>query len=164
MYTRVAKVLLVWSVALFASLAVFDNLSSYHFNFVFVEHVLMMNTTVRGNGAMWRAVHSPFVQNLSFCLIIFTEGVIAVLCWLGGFNLFRSIKDAARFNRAKGLAIAGLALGILLWFTGFITIGGQWFLMWLSRVWNAEQAAFRFTMLMGIVLLLLIQRDGQEDA
>lgn len=164
MYTRFSKVLLTWAVALFASLVVFNNLTDYDSNYMFVKHVLEMDTTFPGNKAMWRAIDSPFLHHAFYWLIIFAEAAVAVLCWAGGFRLYRSIHDASRFNQAKGIAIAGLTCGIFLWFTGFITVGGEWFLMWQSKVWNGQEAAFRIVIILGIVLLYLIQHDGQADA
>jgi predicted small integral membrane protein len=38
--------------------------------------------------------------------------------------------DAARFNRAKRLVHIGAALGFLVWFFGFLVVGGVWFQMW----------------------------------
>lgn len=159
MYTRVSKIFLTLAVALYASLVVFNNLADYHANYLFVEHVLRMDTTFPGNGAKWRAIHSPFLQNMFFWLIILAEAAVAVLCWLGGFYMSKRINNPVRFNRAKGPAIAGLTLGILLWFSGFITIGGEWFLMWQSRVWNAQEAAFRLVVILGIALMFLVQDD-----
>ena len=44
-------------------------------------------------------------------------------------------------------------MGICLWFVGFIAVGGEWFLMWQSKIWNGQDAAFRmFTMLFLILL------------
>ena len=164
MYTRISKAALVWAIALFASLVVLNNLADYGANFEFVHHVLKMDTILPGNSASWRAVESPFLHHAFYCLIILVEAVIAILCWLGGFQLFRSVTDAARFNKAKGIAILGLTLGILLWFTGFITLGGEWFLMWQSRDWNGQQAAFRLVVVLGITLLYLVHTDGESDA
>jgi predicted small integral membrane protein len=163
-YTRSSKVLLIWAVALFVSLVVFNNLADYESNYAFVSHVLKMDTTFPENRAMWRAIDSPPLHHASYWLIILVEAAIAVLCWLGGFRLLRSIHDSSRFNRAKGVAIAGLILGIILWFTGFITLGGEWFLMWQSQIWNGQEAAFRLVVILGIVLLYLIQPDGSADA
>ena len=164
MYTRLSKVALVWAVAFFVSLVVFNNLTDYESNYRFVNHVLKMDTTLPGNGGMWRAIDSSFISHAIYNLLIFVEAAIAVLCWLGGFRLFRSIKDTERFNEAKGVAILGLTLGIILWFSGFITIGGEWFLMWQSDVWNGQQAAFHLVVIIGITLLYLIQPDGETDA
>ena len=164
MYTRYSKVILIAAVALFASLVAFNNVTDYGSNYEFVRHVLEMDTTFPGNRAMWRAIASPVVHQTSYALIIAIEAMVAVLCWTGALRLVRSIRDARRFNRAKGLAIAGLTLGIVLWFTGFITVGGEWFLMWQSQTWNGQQAAFRFVVVLGLVLVYLVQPDGEIDA
>lgn len=55
MYKRSSKVLLVWTVAFFVSLVVFNNLADYGSNYGFVGHVLKMDTTFPENRAMWRA-------------------------------------------------------------------------------------------------------------
>ena len=164
MYTRFSKVLLVWAVALFVSLVVFSNLTDYGSNYLFVAHVLKMDTTFPSNQAMWRAIDSAFVHHAFYWLIIFVEATIAVLCWVGGFRLLRSRNDTLGFNGAKGIAIAGLTLGIVLWFSGFMTIGGEWFLMWQSETWNGQEAAFRLVVILGIVLLYIVQPDRETDA
>jgi predicted small integral membrane protein len=156
---RASKLLLTWAVALYASLVVFNNVTDYDSNYAFVSHVLKMDTTFPGNRAMWRAIDSPGMHHAAYVLIILVEAIVALICWAGGLRLLRAIKNAERFNQAKALAIAGLTLGIVLWFTGFITIGGEWFAMWQSKIWNAQEAAFRLIVIFGIVLLLLVQPD-----
>lgn len=162
MYTRLSKVVFVWSIALFASLAAFNNLTDYDSNFVIISHVLKMDTTFPNNKGLWRAIESPLIHHMAYYLIILIEIIIAVLCWLGGFRLYKNIKEPASFNQAKRLAILGLTLGFILWFTGFMTIGGEWFLMWQSEVTNGQQAAFRLVMIIGIILLYLIQPDEEK--
>ncbi len=82
MYTRSSKVALVWAVAFFASIVVFNNLTDYDSNYAFIDHVLKMDTTFPDNRGMWRAIDSPFLHHAIYCLIIFVEATIAVLCWL----------------------------------------------------------------------------------
>ena len=66
-------------------------------------------------------------------------------------------ESAAAFNRAKALSIAGLTLGFLIYEFGFITIGGEWFGMWMSHEWNGQQSAFRFAILnLGVLLFLVV--------
>ena len=164
MYTRLSKIALVWAVAFFASIVVLNNLTDYDSNYRFVNHVLTMDTTFPDNGGMWRAIDTPFIYHAIYSILIFVEAAVALLCWLGGFRLFMSIKDADRFNETKGIAILGLTLGIILWFSGFIAIGGEWFLMWQSDLWNGQQAAFRLVVIIGITLLYLTQPDGDTHA
>ncbi len=159
MYTRLSKTLMVLAFALYASLVAFGNLTDYNSNFSLVTHVLTMDTTFPDNQGMWRAIHSPFIHHTVFGFIIGIEIVIAGLCWLGGLRLYQNFKDPTSFNQAKGLAILGLTLGFILWFTGFMTIGGEWFLMWQSEAANGQQAAFRLVTIIGITLIYLTQAD-----
>ena len=85
-----------------------------------------------------------------------------ILCWWSGITLVRNLKAPAHaFQQAKNTAVIGLTLGALLWLTAFLTVGGEWFLMWQSQKWNGQEAAFRMFAVVGIVLILLVQRDGE---
>jgi predicted small integral membrane protein len=53
------------------------------------------------------------------------------------------------------MAIAALTLGLLMWFVAFLTIGGEWFLMWQSQAWNGQEAAFRMFTILGVVLIYI---------
>lgn len=164
MYTRLAKVAMVLSFALYASLVAFGNITDYDVNFFLVTHVLAMDTTFPGNQSMWRAIDSPVAHHAAYGLIIAVEMIVAACCWVGSWQLYRTRNDPVAFNRTKGLAITGLTLGFLLWFTGFMTIGGEWFLMWQSEVANAQQAAFRLVAILAIMLVFLTQPDTHEHA
>jgi predicted small integral membrane protein len=164
MYTKLSKIILVWSIAFFASLVVFNNITDYGSNYQFVQHVLKMDTTFPNNNGLWRAIDSPFIYHIAYIFIIVVEAIVAALCLLGGARLLKSINDSKQFNKDKGVAVIGLTLGIVLWFLGFITIGGEWFLMWQSKIWNGQQAAFRLVMVIGIVLLYLTATDKETDA
>lgn len=61
---------------------------------------------------------------------------------------------AAEFRRALRFVWLGAGLAFLLWFTGFMVVGGEWFAMWQSRDWNGQQAAFRFYVTAMLVLLV----------
>jgi predicted small integral membrane protein len=150
-------------VAFFVTLVVFNNLTDYYSNYAFVVHVLKMDTTFPNNQAMWRAIDSVFFHHAFYWGIIFVEAAIALLCWVGGFCLLRSKNDAIGFNKAKGITITGLSLGIVLFFSGFITIGGEWFLMWQSNLWNGQETAFRLVVILGIVLIYTVQPDRESD-
>lgn len=164
MVMRYSKMLLISAVALFASLAAFGNITDYGSNFVFVQHVLLMDTIFPNSDIGYRAIGSVVVHHAAYIFIIALEAVTAILCWLGAWRLFRSRHAAAgEFNRQKRLAIAGLTLGFLVWQVGFMSIGGEWFGMWMSDQWNGVPSAFRFFMTIGIVLIYVGQRDGELD-
>lgn len=157
-----AKVLLVAMLGAFSALVAFNNLTDYDSNYEFVHHVFMMDTTFSGNKGMWRAIDAPFMHHAGYILIIAGEVSVAVLAILGAARLWRAKDDAAAFNRAKPAAIWALVLGILLWFGGFIVVGGEWFLMWQSQIWNGQQSAFRIVTVFSIVLVFLCQPDRAE--
>ena len=123
-----------------------------------------MDTTFPGNKGLWRTIDSQLIHHVAYIFIIAVEILIAGLCWLGGWHLYRNIEDPVSFNQAKGTAILGLTVGFLLWFTGFMTIGGEWFLMWQSEVANGQQAAFRFVMVIVVTLIYLVQIDDERHA
>ncbi|CAI0863987.1 DUF2165 family protein [Serratia entomophila] len=164
MIIRLSKALLVCAIALFATLVAFGNITDYGANFAFVRHVFMMDTIFPDATIGYRAIQSPWLHHAGYLLIIALESLTALLCWLGGLRLLRGIKLPARaFNQRKTWAIAGLTLGFLTWQVGFMSIGGEWFGMWMSQQWNGVPSAFRFFVTIILVLIYLVQRDGELD-
>src|SRR5450432_4945478 len=112
---------------------------------------------------MWRALNSPTVHTLFYLCIIAWESVTILLCWAGGVRLVRAVRgSAAVFHRAKNVAVAALTLSMLMWLVAFLSVGGEWFLMWQSKTWNGQEAAFRMFTVIGIVLIVLLQADTEE--
>ena len=159
MYSRYSKIALVWSIGIFVFLVTVNNITDYQSNYNFVSHVLKMDTTFPGNHLKWRAIDSSMIHCIAYSVIIFIEGAVAVLCFVGGWRLLTSISNVDQFNASKGTAILGLTVGILLWFFVFIVIGGEWFLMWQSDQWNGTQGSFRITVIFGMVLIYLNMHD-----
>src|SRR5499427_2854635 len=96
---RVSKVALVAAIAVFASLVAFGNLTDYNTNFVFVEHVLSMDTIYPFSTIRYRAITNPALHQAAYPLIIAAEAATAVLCWIGAGALARRLSaDAGAFN------------------------------------------------------------------
>ena len=162
MTLRMAKMLLVFAVAVFYSLLVLNNTTDYDSNYQFVRHVLMMDSTLPGNRGMWRALNSPVWHTSFYLSIIAWEIITMILCWWGGVNLARSLRGTSQaFNQSKRVAIAALTCALLMWLVAFLSIGGEWFLMWQSKTWNGQEAAFRMFTVVGIVLLLVAQPESE---
>ena len=160
MTVRVAKLSLVLAVAVFYTLVVFNNLTDYKTNYQFVQHVLRMDSTGSGNHVMWRALNQPAWHTTFYISIISWESVVMLLCWAGGWQLIRQYSSpAATFERAKRTAIAALTFALLMWMFAFLSVGGEWFLMWQSKTWNGQDAAFRMFTVIGIILLILVQPE-----
>jgi predicted small integral membrane protein len=56
--------------------------------------------------------------------------------------------------------IVGLTVGFGLWFFGFMVIAGEYFAMWQSKVWNAQESAFRVVAVILGVLVFVSLPDG----
>lgn len=158
---RLMKTLLVALISLFALLVAINNVFDYNSNFMFVQHVLSMDTTFEGNALMWRALPQPWAHHLAYVLIIICEAAVGLICAYASFRMlrFRNASNA-EFACAKVLASWGLVLGITLWFGGFMAVGAEWFLMWQSASWNGQEAAFRFIMSLFGTLIFLHQNDA----
>lgn len=156
---RLSKVLMLLSFGGFAAFVVFGNITDYNSNFNFVTHVLSMDTTYPGNTIMYRAITATWFHHVSYWGIIAIEAVIMVLCLKGGFDLFKHIgADAQVFHQAKKIGIAGLVLGILLWFFSFQAIAGEWFGMWMSK-WNGLPDATRLCISLYAMLIFVSMKN-----
>ena len=161
---RAAKIAMVAAIAAFATLVAFGNITDYDTNFVFVQHVLSMDSVFPNSKITYRAITSPALHHAAYAAIIAAEALIAALCWIGAVALLRQLRaPAAAFNRAKAWAIAGLMLGFLVWQFGFMTVGGEWFGMWQSAKWNGVPSAFRFAVVIIAVLIFVAMRDEEID-
>jgi predicted small integral membrane protein len=153
---RRAQTALVGAVAFLLTLLALNNLTDYDSNFHYVEHVLSMDTTFPDNHLKWRALTHPIFHHLFYCTLILWEATSAALCWLGAIWLYRSWKsDSVSFHHAKSLAVYGLVLSMLQWLCAFLAVGGEWFVMWQSSMWNGQDAALRMFVVTGIVLLFV---------
>jgi predicted small integral membrane protein len=159
---RLAKVAVIAALAAFALMVAYDNVFDYNSNYQFVRHVLSMDTIFPDSVLRSRAIDSETMWRAAYALIIATEASTGLLLALGaGVLLGRSRAPGAAFNHAKLWAIAGLTLGFCLWFFGFVVVGGEYFAMWQSKMWNGQEAAFRIatTMLAALVFVSLPDRD-----
>lgn len=159
---RIAKIVMVGSLAVFALLVTWNNLVDYDSNYQFVSHVLAMDTTFPGNGLLHRQVTSPVLWQAAYATIILGEGLTGLFLAFAAVALLRQLRSAAiQFNRAKRFVHVGAVFAFLVWFFGFMIIGGEWFQMWQSQTWNGQQAAFRFYMTILAVLILVNQADAE---
>jgi predicted small integral membrane protein len=153
---RFAKTISVAGIGLLALLIVIGNTTDYYSNYFFVEHVMKMDTTFPGSHLHYRSINTPFLFHAGYILIILLEAFMAFCCIKGSWTMFINLKkDAAAFHASKNWAIAGIIIGILIWFVGFEVIGGEWFAMWQSAAWNGLAAAERILSFLALILILL---------
>jgi predicted small integral membrane protein len=158
---RYAKIVMSLVLASFCLLVAFDNITDYGTNYLFVQHVMSMDTTFPGNALMYRSITNPVIWQLSYAMIIAAEGATGLLYLAGAIRLFQMRQaPGAAFNEAKTLVIAASLLAFLVWYFGFMVVAGEWFAMWQSQTWNGQEAAFRFYMAVLGVLIFVALPDG----
>jgi len=162
--TRYAKIVMMLGLALFGLVVAYDNLIDYGSNFAFVQHVLSMDTTFPDNVLMGRAITSPVLHHAGYWLIIAAEALTGLSFLACAYRLLRNLRaSAGDFHRAKSLGVVAATIGFATWFIGFMVVGGEWFAMWQSHIWNGQEGAFRFYMTMLVVLVFLLQKDDELD-
>jgi predicted small integral membrane protein len=87
-----------------------------------------------------------------------------LLCWWAGVRLLKSYgADRAQFAAAQNAAVIALTTSLLMWLVAFLDVGGEWFLMWQSKMWNGQEEAFRMFTIVGVVFLVVVQREPSPD-
>ncbi len=159
---RWIKIISVGSLGLMSMLIFLGNTTDYNSNYQFVEHVMKMDTVFPHSRLLYRSIQQPWVYHTAYIFLIALELIIALLCIHGSRQMFIKRREpAAVFFEAKHRAVMGLGLGILLWFTGFEVIGGEWFAMWQSNTWNGLDSANRIILFKMLTLILLYLKEPE---
>ena len=162
MIERRLKIFMTAGVAALCTFIVAGNIQDPGSNLLFVQHVLSMDTIMPGSVLASHALPVPFLWPIVFWLIVLGEAATAVLFALGTIELVRARKEKAReFQAAKRFVYAGAGCGFLVWFLAFLAVGGEWFAMWQSQVWNGQQAAFRIIASVLLVLIYVAEPDAE---
>lgn len=158
---RISKVLCVAAIAFYCLLVVFGNITDYYVNFSAVENTLAMKEIYANSSIGYRALTNHFVHHVFFLIIIICEALVAILCTIGAWRLFTVRGASAQiFNQTKNWAIAGLTCGFLTWQVLFMSIGGEWFGVWMSSsLHGAITQSFQIFMTILAVLIYLIIKD-----
>ena len=149
----VAAGALVFLNGLYILLVAFGNITDFGTNQPFVQHVLSMDTTNFGaepgtdldRDVMWRAIGNETVQDIAYLGLIAWESLAALVLLAATVLWIRSPDHG--YRDARALSTIGLLMLLILFFGGFITVGGEWFQMWKSVAWNGLEPAFRNSML-----------------
>lgn len=161
MLIRVSKILCIAAVSFYSALCTFGNISDYYTNFPLVERVLMMKDIFPNSTIGYRAITSPVLHHVAYIIIISLEGLTSLLCAVGSCQLIMvRNQEALVFNQSKKWAVAGLTLGFVTWQVLFMSIGGEWFGMWMSQMLRgAVSAAFQTVITILAVLIYVVIKD-----
>ena len=159
----VAAFVLVALNGIYLAFVAFGNITDPGTNWAFVQHVLSMDTTnfgaTPGTGldpdVMWRAIDNETIQRIAYIGLIVWEVLTCIVLLAAAAIAGQEAGTGAGFRRSRALGTIGLTMMLLLFFGGFIVIGGEWFQMWKSTAWNCLDPAFRNSTLALVTLVLL---------
>lgn len=162
------KGILLLSTGVFGLLVGWTNLTAYDINFAFVQHVLSMDTLqpwARSEALMQRAITSIEVHQWAYAAIIAAELLMGLLCTVAGllFVVVARQGTARHLSRAKVFALAGLVLGLLIWYFGFAVIGAEYFAMWANQS-NAQTTAYLFSGFLLVAMIYVAQPEPSSGA
>lgn len=163
---RCIKGVLIATVGLFALLVVFGNLTDYHTNFQFVQHVLSMDSRRPDLGMTieYRAIPWEWAWHAAYVGVIVMEIFIMAACIYGAYRLLVSVNSSdTQFVAAKKWGSLGCTAALILWFLGFQAVGGEWFGMWMNESWNGIPDAVRLCTYIATVLIILLIGGDRFD-
>jgi predicted small integral membrane protein len=154
MLIRYLKVILVVFVGLTGLLFVAGNIANWNAGLESVGYVLSMEGhEIYGSHIFPPVTKSAFVT-IAFLLILAGEFLVGALSLKGAWDLWSTRKGSAdAFNASKTYAILGTGMALVVWFGGFIVIGGVLFQMWQTKIGAGSfHDAFIFAVMGGLVL------------
>ena len=126
-----------------------------------IQQVLSIDATFPDNAVhAGRAIVDPRLHHLAYAAIIAIELLLGLVLLAGAVRMLWALgSPGADFNRAKGLALLGLAGTVAFLFVASLVVGGEWFQMWQSTTSKGQEAAFRFVGTIGIIMIFVAMQD-----
>ena len=155
--TRIIKIMLMLSVALFGAVGFMSNMLDFAPGHEQVRTVLSMEGAAETPGMEWRRVTSPLVVNLGFALIYLTKLTVAILCLYCSVQMFRHRNaDAATFDAAKRWGMLACGIAVVAFFIGFIVIAENFFEYWRVPILGVATHDFAFSYIMLFIGFMLV--------
>ena len=161
MAIRYLKIILVLFVGMTGVLFVAGNVANWEAGLELVGYVVSMEGHEIYGTHIFPSVTSPALVTIAYLLILAGESLVGALSLKGALDLWRARNGSADvFNAAKTYAILGTGMAVVVWFGGFVVIGGVLFQMWQTQIGHGSFAdAFILAAAGGLVLLIVSGPD-----
>ncbi len=162
MAIRILKIVLVVFVGLQGWFYVAGNLANWDTAHWAVGYVLGMEGHEVYGTHIFPAITHPVLVTLALLLIITGEFLVGALSLKGAWDLMRVVGEPAEvFNSSKTCSILGCGMAMVVWFGGFIVIGGALFQMWQTELGSGSfEGAFIYGASSFLVLLFVNSPDA----
>ncbi|MBO6506092.1 MAG: DUF2165 family protein [Kordiimonadaceae bacterium] len=157
MPVRIAKIILVATVAVWGLWGGLGNLIGYASGYEQVRDVISMQSLEQ---PMPWALQNPIFAHLGFAFIWALKLIGGAMCALGAIRMWRcSDASADVFQTAKTWAIVGCAMIFFMMFAGFNLLASNVFMAFRSPAIGAIELSWVFAGEVGLVLLFLAMRE-----
>lgn len=161
MAIRILKIVLVIFVGLQGWLYVAGNITNWESGLGAVGYVLGMEGHEAYPNHIFPSITSPALVTVAFITIITGEFLVGALSFKGAWDLWKVRRGSAdEFNSAKTFAILGPGMAMVVWFGGFVVIGGALFQMWQTQIGlGSFEGAFIYAAWSALALLFVNTPD-----
>jgi predicted small integral membrane protein len=158
---RLLKVALAAFVAIFCLMYAIQNIANLQAAYGFVALMAGMEGHAAYPSHVGPSVHSPMLIWTMLWIIIALEFLAGLLAAKGAFDMWQARKkSSSEFNDAKGSAVLGCGIGVIIWFGIFSAIGGAYFQMWQTQAGGGVlNNAGSFVVQLGVIALLINAND-----
>ena len=162
MTTRYLKIALVVFVGLTGFLFVAGNVANWDAGRGAVAYVLSMEGHEVYGAHIFPPVTNSTLVTLAYLVILAGEFLVGAFSFKGAWDLWGARKESAEiFNAAKIFAVLGTGMAMVVWFGGFIVIGGVLFQMWQTQIGAGSfDDSFILAACGGVVMLFVNAPDA----
>jgi len=162
MSIRYLKIVLVIFVGLTGLLFVAGNVANWNAGFELVGAVLSMDGHEIYGSHIFPTVTNPALVTIAYLIILAGEFLVGALSFKGAWDLWNARKGSAdAFNASKTYAVLGSGMAMVVWFGGFVVIGGVLFQMWQTQIGAGSfRDAFILAAMGGLVLSFVNSPDA----
>lgn len=154
---RVAKILLVMTVALWGLLGAVHNLLDWAGTIGAVGAATSM-ATIENGPQSWQATSNPVVIWLGALGIVLSKMAVGILGAIGAWRMWLAKSgESGQFSKSKELALIACAIAVIMLFGGFIVIAEGWFELWRSEAMRGPvlDTAFRYAGMITLIALFV---------
>ncbi|MGR3319246.1 MAG: DUF2165 family protein [Candidatus Anammoxibacter sp.] len=162
MSIRYLKIILVIFVGLTGLLFFAGNIANWNAGRELVGYVLSMEGHEIYGFHIFPPVTNSALVTIAYLLILVGEFLVGALSLKGAWDLWSVRKGSADvFNASKTYSVLGTGMAMIVWFGGFIVIGGVLFQMWQTKIGAGSfHDSFIFAVMGGLVLLFVSNPDA----
>ena len=159
---RIVKIGLIITVVLWGFFGALGNVLHWDETLSSVAAVTSM-VTFEGGAESWQATSNLLILWLGALFIMLSKLSAGILCMVGASRMWQSRNGSATdFSAAKGIALAGCGIAVIMLFGGFIVIAESWFELWRSEAMGAVlSTAARYGSMIALIAIFVAAPDNE---